>query len=355
MHVSPSLAYQIGVIALQNRQIQLASRPGPQGPAASHFNLVETEIPEIVPGQILLETLYLSLDPYMRAGMYEGGNYAPPTPLGAPMPGATVSRVQRSRNPQFHEGDIVESWHGWQSHHVTDAKALRAIDPAFAPASTALGVLGMPGHTGYGGLLRYGKPHPGETVLVSAAAGAVGSVVGQVARIKGCRTVGIAGGPDKCRYIVDELGFDAAVDHRSQNLRDDLAAACPEGVDVYFDNVGGEVFAAVIPLLNNAARVLVCGTISVDRNQPAPAGRDRLQMLHSAVLVRQLTIQGFLYAGLLDMTEEFRRDVSGWIRSGQLKYREHVVEGLENAPEAFLGLFRGQNFGKLIVRVAATT
>lgn len=338
---------------MESRQIWLASRPGPEGVSEANFRLATVELPEPAPGEVLLETIYLSLDPYMRARMYEGGNYAASVPLGGVMPGGTVSRVIASRAPELPEGTIVLSGHGWQSHHVGDAVGLRVVDPALAPVSTALGVLGMPGLTGYAGLLRHGRPQPGETVLVSAASGAVGSVVGQVARLKGARVVGIAGGPDKCRYLTEALGFDAAVDHRSGNLAADLAAACPDGIDVYFDNVGGEIFAAVIPLLATGARVAVCGTISVDRNQPAPEGRDRLQMLHSAILVKQLTLSGFISDTLRDMEPEFRIEVSGWIRAGVLRYREHVVEGLEAAPKAFIGLFRGENFGKLLVRVGA--
>lgn len=300
---------------------------------------------------MVLETLFLSLDPYMRARMYEGANYAAATPIGGVMPGATVSRVIAAGGG-LAEGMIVESAHGWRSHHVRPARGLRVIEPGPLPLSAELGVLGLTGLTGYGGMLRYGRPAPGETVLVSAASGAVGSVAGQVARLHGARVVGIAGGAAKCRALTEEFGFAAAVDHRAPGLPEALAAACPDGIDVYFDNVGGEIFAATISLLRPRARVAVCGTISVDRNQPAKPGLDRLQELHSAILVKQLTLQGFLFDMLRDMEADFRRDMAGWIASGALKYREHVVDGLEAAPRAFLGLFRGENFGKLIVRVA---
>lgn len=336
-----------------SRQVRLVSRPGAAGPAPENFRLTEAALPDPAQGEVALETLWLSLDPYMRARMYEGGNYAAATPLGAVMPGATVARVAESRAEALPPGTLVLSRHGWQSAAVVPADGLAVIDPALAPPSTALGVMGMPGQTGYGGLLRHGRPQPGETVLVSTAAGAVGSVVGQVARLKGARAVGIAGGEAKCRYLLDELGFAAAVDYRAADFPAALRAACPAGVDVYFDNVGGEIFAAVLPLLNRGARVPVCGTISVDRNQPAPQGPDRLFELHATILVKQLTLQGFLFDGLADMTADFRRDMAGWLRSGAVRYREDVIEGLERAPEAFLGLFRGQNFGKLIVRLAA--
>lgn len=333
------------------KQIVLAARPGPGGPTEDNFRLIDAPLPAPAEGEVVLETLFLSLDPYMRARMYEGANYAASTPLGGVMPGATVSRVIHPGGG-LAEGTIVESWHGWQSHYTRPAKGLRVIPPGPLPLSTALGVLGMPGQTGYGGMLRYGRPAPGETILVSAASGAVGSVAGQVARIKGARVVGIAGGAEKCRALIEDFGFDAAVDHRAPALPAALAAACPNGIDVYFDNVGGDIFAATIPLLNRGARVAVCGTISVDRNQPATPGIDRLQELHSAILVKQLTLQGFLFDMLRDMDTDFRRDMAGWIASGALRYREHVVEGLAAAPRAFLGLFRGENFGKLIVRVA---
>ncbi|MBN8291191.1 NADP-dependent oxidoreductase [Rhodobacter sp. NTK016B] len=333
-------------------QVQLAARPGPEGPALQNFALCDVPLRAPGAGEVLLETLYLSLDPYMRARMYEGANYAASAALGAPMPGATIARVGTSNADGFAPGDLVESAHGWQSHHVASPDTLRPIPDTGLPVTTELGVLGMAGHTGYGGLLRYGRPQKGETVLVSAASGAVGSVVGQVARIKGCRVIGIASGEQKCRYLTDELGFDVALDRRDPWFDAKLAAACETGIDVYFDNVGGEIFAATIPLLNTGARIAVCGTISVDRNQPPAQGTDRLTMLHSAILVKQLSLQGFLYTGLLDMTEAFRRDMTAWIASGELRYREDIVDGLENAPEAFLRLFTGENFGKSIVRVA---
>lgn len=335
---------------MQNTQIHLVSRPGPDGPGLENFELVRVPIRPLADGEILLGTQYLSLDPYMRARMYEGVNYAQNAALGAPMIGGTVSIVLESRTREFQQGDIVESWHGWQSHHICRADGLRKIDPSLAPVSTALGVLGMPGHTGYGGMLRHGKPQPGETVVVSAASGTVGGVAAQIARIKGARVIGIAGGTRKCGYLTETLGLDAAVDHRAPDFARQLTEACPDGVDVYFDNVGGEIFAAVLPLMNAGGRIPVCGTIAVNRDDGPQIGEDRMNWVLSRVLVRQLVISGFIYPQFLDLTEAFRADMSGWIASGHLSYREDIVDGLENAPEAFLGLFTGRNFGKLLVR-----
>lgn len=335
---------------MQNTQIHLVSRPGPEGPGLENFGLVRDPLRPIKAGELLLGTEYLSLDPYMRARMYEGVNYAENAQLGAPMVGGTVARVLESRRADFREGDFVESWHGWQSHHISTGDGLRKIDPSIAPVSTALGVLGMPGHTGYGGMLRHGRPQPGETVLVSAASGTVGGVAAQIARIKGARVVGIAGGPEKCDFLTGVLGLDAAVDHRAPGFAERLAAACPDGVDVYFDNVGGEVFAAALPLMRAGGRIPVCGTIAVNRDGAPQIGEDRMNWVLSRVLVRQLTISGFIYPQFFDMTEAFHADMSAWITSGELAYREDIVDGLENAPQAFLGLFEGRNFGKLLVR-----
>lgn len=338
-----------------NRQIHLVSRPDPAtGPAEANFALREAPVRQPGQGEVLLRTLYLSLDPYMRARMYEGANYAAGASLDAPMVGATVSRVIASNHPGYGVGEIVESGHGWQEFSLSDGAGLRRIDPALAPVTTALGVLGMPGQTGYTALVRHGRPEPGQVVLVSAASGAVGSVVGQTARMTGARAVGIAGGAAKCAFLVDELGFDAAVDHHAQDFAARLAAACPDGVDIYFDNVGGPIFASVLPLLNAEARVLVCGTVSVDRNRPgsAPASGS-MQDLLSAALVKRLTIKGFIYTDpdLMALEPEFRARVGGWVRDGSLRYREDIVDGIEAAPRAFLGLFEGANFGKLLVRV----
>ncbi len=268
------------------------------------------------------------------------------------MEGRTVAEVVASNRDGFAAGDIVLSPHGWQSHAVSDGRGLRKIDPALAPVSTALGVLGMPGMTAYTGLLDIGQPKAGETVVVSAASGAVGSVVGQIARIKGARAVGIAGGTDKCRYVVDELGFDACLDHRAPDLPGRLKAACPKGIDVYFENVGGAVFEAVFPLLNNFARVPVCGQIATYNATEMPAGSLRTSALTRAILTKRLTLRGFIVSDFAARQGDFLRDVSAWVREGRIKYREDVVDGLDKAPRALIGLLRGENFGKLLVRVA---
>ncbi len=338
-----------------NRQIHLVSRPEPAlGPSAANFALREAAMPLPGAGEVLLETLYLSLDPYMRARMYAGANYAVGAALDAPMVGNTISRVIVSNHAGWPVGTIVESAHGWQEYALSDGAGLRRIDPALAPITTALGVLGMPGQTGYTAMIRHGRPGPGQVVLISAASGAVGTVAGQTARMAGARVVGIAGGAAKCAWLTDTQGFDAAVDHRAADFAAQLAAACPEGVDIYFDNVGGPVTAAVLPLLRAEARLLVCGTIAVDRDRPgAVPTLPSMQELLSAALVKRLTIKGFIYTDpdLMTLEDEFRANVGQWLREGRLPYREQIVDGLTAAPQAFLGLFAGANFGKLLVRV----
>jgi NADPH-dependent curcumin reductase CurA len=334
---------------LRNRQIVLKSRPsGP--PTLENFALVESPTPEPADGQVLTRTLFLSLDPYMRGRMNEGRSYAPPVPLGGVMVGQTVGRVISSRDGRFATGDIVVGGGNWQDYAVLRGETLRKLDPTVGPISTALGVLGMPGHTAYVGLLDLGQPRAGETVVVSAASGAVGSLVGQIAKIKGCRVVGVAGGPEKCKYVVDELGFDACVDHRVADFPEALARACPNGVDINFENVGGPVLRAVWPLLNDFGRVVVCGLIA-QYNELTPAPGPDLR----SVLVKRLTVRGFIISDHLGRFDDFLRDVSAWVRGGRIKYREDIVEGLERAPEAFIGLLHGRNFGKLIVRVAGSS
>jgi NADPH-dependent curcumin reductase CurA len=342
---------------LVNRRIVLAERP--QGmPRARNFRLEQAPIPRPQDGQVLLKTEWLSLDPYMRNLMEEvGPGYAEPVPLGAAMVGGTISRVVESRHPRFHSGELVVGSAGWQDYALSDGSDLMPSAGLERP-SLALGVLGMPGFTAYVGLLDIGQPRPGETVVVAAATGAVGAVVGQVARIKGARVVGIAGGPEKCRYAVEELGFDACLDHRDPQLAQQLAAACPGGIDVYFENVGGAVFDAVHPLLNPYARVPVCGFIShynqaKMREEQPTSGPDRLPKWMATLLSKRIRMQGFI---ILDhyatRFEAFRRDMTGWLAAGTVKAREHIVDGLENAPAAFIGLQEGRNFGKLLVRVA---
>ena len=339
------------VMTTMNRRIVLASRPHGE-PRAENFRLEEVPVPQPGPGQVLLRTRWMSLDPYMRGRMSDAKSYAAPVEIGAPITAETVGEVVASNHPDHAVGDLLTAFAGWQEYFVTDGKGSRKVDPSAAPPSTALGVLGMPGMTAYTGLLNIGRPKPGETVVVAAAAGPVGSLVGQIAKLKGARAVGIAGGPDKCRYLTEELGFDAAVDHRGADLPGALAAACPKGIDVYFENVGGAVFAAVMPLLNPFARIPVCGLVSAYNATEVPPGPDRLPGLMRSVLTNRLHIQGFIVWDFADQAETFRKEVGGWIQEGRVRYREDVVEGLENAPEAFIGLLKGRNFGKLVVRVS---
>lgn len=336
---------------MMNRRIVLAAHP--HGiPATTDFRLEGCPVPVPQDGQVLLRTEWLSLDPYMRNLMEQvGPGYADPVPLGAAMVGGTVSRVVESRHPRFQAGDLVVGAAGWQDYAVSDGSGLMPVGDLARP-SLALGTLGMPGFTAYVGLLDIGMPKPGETVVVAAATGAVGSVVGQIAKIKGARVVGIAGGPDKCRYAVEELGFDACVDHRDPRFAELLAAACPDGIDVYFENVGGAVFDAVQPLLNVNARVPVCGFIS-HYNGGDAEGPDRLAKWMGILLAKRIRMQGFI---ILDhygtRFDAFRDDMAGWLAAGRIKVKEDVVEGLEHAPDAFIGLLQGRNFGKLVVRVA---
>src|SRR3954464_2392975 len=334
-----------------NRRIVLASRPEGE-PKPSDFRLETVPVPELSDGQVLLRTLWLSLDPYMRGRMSAAKSYARPVEIGDVMVGGTVNEVVSSRDPDFTIGDIVQAHAGWQDYVIVSGTGLRKLDPSAAPVSTALGVLGMPGMTAYTGLLNIGEPKPGETVVVAAATGPVGSLVGQIAKLKGCRAVGIAGGADKCRALIDEFGLDAAIDHRASDMAARLKAACPKGIDVYFENVGGAVWDTVFPLLNDFGRVPVCGLIANYNMTELPPGPDRTAQLFRAVLTKRLTIRGFIVWDFQAQAREFATEVGGWLREGRIRYREDVVEGLENAPAAFIGLLKGKNFGKLIVRVA---
>jgi NADPH-dependent curcumin reductase CurA len=333
----------------QGKRVVLASRPVGE-PKPSDFRIEEYAVPAPGPGEVLLRTIWLSLDPYMRGRMSDGPSYAQPVPVNGVMEGGTVSEVAASNNPAFVKGDIVLSRAGWQTHAISSGQGLAKIDPKIAPISTAVGVLGMPGMTAYTGLLDIGKPQAGETVVVAAASGAVGSAVGQIAKIKGARAVGVAGGKDKCAYVKNELGFDDCLDHRDPDLAAKLKAACPKGIDVYFENVGGKVFEAVFPLLNAFARMPVCGLISEYNNfgetSPKWAGA-----LMRAVLVKRLTIRGFIVSDFAARHADFLRDMSQWFREGKLKHKEFVTEGLDSAPAAFMGLLKGANFGKQLVRV----
>jgi NADPH-dependent curcumin reductase CurA len=335
-----------------NRRVVLAARP--RGlPTPQHFRMEEAAVPTPNEGQVLLRTLYLSLDPYMREVMNEiGPTYASSVRLGEPMVGGTVNRVVVSRHPQFRSGDLVLGNAGWQEYVLSDGQDLLPLGEMAQP-SLALGGLGMPGFTAYVGVLDIGRPKSGETLVVAAATGAVGAIVGQIAKLKGARVVGIAGGADKCRYAIEELGFDVCLDRRDERLAECLAAACPNGIDVYFENVGGAVFDAVLPLLNIAARVPVCGVIAHYNDDAPPPGPDRLPKMMSTVLQKRIRMQGLIILDhYADRFDAFRRDMGEWVGAGRVKLREERVDGLENAPSAFIGLLEGRNFGKVVVRVA---
>ncbi|ACK49356.1 Alcohol dehydrogenase zinc-binding domain protein [Methylocella silvestris BL2] len=334
-----------------SERIVLAARP--QGtPRPTDFRLERLPLPAIRDGEVLLQTHYLSLDPYMRGRMDDRKSYSPPTPVGGVMEGEIVARVVQSRRPDFQVGENVAGRLGWVTHSISDGAGLTKLDGRFQPITTALGVLGMPGLTAFAGLLEIGKPRPGETVVVAAATGPVGSLVGQIARIKGARAVGVAGGPDKCAYALDTLGFDAAIDHRSPTFADDLAAACPRGIDIYFELVGGAVWQAVLPLLNEFARVPLCGLVA-EYNAPG-TGVDRLPATMRTALSRSLTLRGFIVREFWDQRPAFLDEVGAWINDGRVRFREDIVQGLANAPAAFIGMLEGKNFGKLIVAVDDT-
>jgi NADPH-dependent curcumin reductase CurA len=328
-----------------NRQWLLRSRP--MGlPTEGNFEWVERPMPEPGDGQVLCRTIYLSLDPYMRGRMSGMKSYTDPVSVGAVMCGGTVSQVVQSKSPLFHEGDYVLGYDGWQEYALSDAASLSRLPKEPFPLSYYLGVLGMTGMTAYVGLLDIGQPKEGETVVVSAAAGAVGSVVGQIAKIKGCRAVGTAGGDDKCRYVTGELGFDACINYKSEPLLRALKRACPDGIDVYYDNVGGDTLETVLRLINVFARIPLIGLISQYNATELLPGPNLMP-----VLVKRAKIQGMIVGDHADRRDAFLRDVSQWLTQGKLKYRQDIVKGLENAPAAFLGLFSGKNFGKLLVQM----
>ncbi len=337
---------------IANRRIVLNSRPV-GAPVAENFRLEQLGVPALSSGQVLLRTVYLSLDPYMRGRMSDAPSYAPPVALGDVMVGGTVSRVDASRHPDYQAGDLVLGYGGWQDYALSDGTGVTRLDAGMTQPSLALGVLGMPGFTAYMGLLDIGQPKAGETVVVAAASGAVGSVVGQIARLKDCRAIGIAGGADKCRFVVEELGLDACIDHRSADMPRQLAAACPKGIDVYFESVGGAVFDAVMPLLNVSARVPVCGLIAHYNDTSLPPGPDRMGLLVGTLLKKRIKMQGFIiFDDYGPRFGEFVDQMSAWVKEGRIRFREDIVDGLENAPQAFIGLLEGKNFGKLIIRVA---
>jgi NADPH-dependent curcumin reductase CurA len=340
---------------LNNRRILLASRPV-GAPTPSNFKIEARPIPVPAQGCVLLRTIYLSLDPYMRGRMSDAPSYAPPVVIGEVMVGSTVSRVEISHHPDFAVGDWVLSQNGWQEYAISDGKGVLNLGARMEHPSYALGVLGMPGFTAYMGLLEIGQPEAGETVVVAAATGAVGSIVGQIAKLKGCHVVGIAGGEKKCKSAVEDIGFNACIDHRDPALKDLLAEACPKGIDVYFESVGGVVFEAVLPLLNTRARIPLCGLIAQYNDSEASVGPDRTAQVMGTFLKRRIRLQGFIiFDDYGTHFGDFQKQMSEWLTAGKIKYREDVVEGLERAPNAFIGLLQGKNFGKLVVQVGAIT
>src|SRR6202789_1273216 len=334
------------------RKIVLATRP--HGTVTLDNFRTEDCVPrDLKVGELLLEVKYLSLDPHMRGRMDDRKSYADPLKISEVMKGESVSTVLASKNSAFHAGDLVLSHTGWQTHAILAGDSVRKINPQMAPVTTRLGVLGMPGFTAYAGMKAIGRPAKGETVVVAAASGPVGSLVGQLAQISGARAVGIAGGGAKCAYLRDELHFDAAVDHRATEFDKALASACPSGVDVYFENVGGRIWHSVLPLLNRFARVPVCGLVAEYDGKNSDQPQDYLPATMRQILNQRMLIQGFLNYDLTERYyDDFIRDVSAWIAEGKVKYKEDIVEGLENAPQAFIGMLAGRNFGKLLVRVA---
>ena len=334
-----------------NQRYILAERPTGM-PDEDHLKLEESAMPEAGDGQVLLKTRYLSLDPYMRGRMNDTASYSKPVAIGEVMTGEAVSEVVASHHPDLSPGDLVIGRTGWQTHSVATPDTLYRIDPELAPPSAWLGVMGMTGFTAYVGLREFGQPKAGETVVVSAASGAVGQVVGQIARMEGCRVVGVAGADDKCRHVVEQYGFDACVNYKDEDFEDQLRAACPDGIDVYFENVGGKVFDAVMTLVNDFARIPVCGRIAHYNQTRLPEGPDRLIPFMGQILIKRLMFRGFIQSDHHDLLPDFRRDMGQWLREGKIHYQEDVVEGFENTLSAFQGLLQGRNRGKLVVKVA---
>lgn len=334
-----------------NRRIVLASRPdGP--PTEKNFRLEKSPRPVPGDGEILLRTVFLSLDPYMRGRMSDAPSYTAPVEIGDVMVGGTVCQVAASHHAEYQPGEWILANSGWQDYALSDGSDLTRLGLTPDNPSYYLGVLGMPGFTAYMGLLDIGQPKQGETLVVAAATGPVGATVGQIGKLKGCRVIGVAGGSKKCQYAREVLGFDACLDHKSADFAEQLKEACPEGIDIYFESVGGKVFDAVLPRLNTGARIPVCGLISRYNATKLPDGPDRLSLLMAKILIKRIKVQGFIiYDDYGHRFNEFAKDMSEWVSSGKIKYREHLVEGLENAPKAFIGLLEGQNFGKLVIQV----
>ena len=330
-----------------NRQFVLASRPVGL-PKETDFKVIETPLADLKDGEVLVRALYLSVDPYMRGRISGMKSYAAPVEIGGVIVGGGIAQVVESKNPGFATGDIVDIYMGWQEYAISNGRGLRKLDPSIAPVSTGLGVLGMTGLTAYFGLLDVCDPQPGQTVVVSGAAGAVGSIVGQIAKIKGCRTVGIAGGDDKIQWILNECGYDAAFNYKTtENYSAKLKELCPNGIDVYFDNVGGAITDAVFGQLNVGARISICGQISQYNNTKVEMG----PRLLGALIVSRAKVQGFLVSDYAQRFGPALVEMAGWLKAGKLKYREDIVEGFDNLPAAFIGLLQGENIGKRLVKV----
>ncbi|HFQ4952139.1 TPA: NADP-dependent oxidoreductase [Vibrio vulnificus] len=333
-----------------NRQIVLASRPV-GAPTAENFALTQSDIPTPAQGEMLLRSVYLSLDPYMRGRMSDAKSYAEPVGIDEVMVGGTVCQVEASNHAEFEVGEWVLAYTGWQDYAISNGEGLIKLGKQPSHPSYALGVMGMPGFTAYMGLLDIGQPKEGDTLVVAAATGAVGSMVGQIGKLKGCRVIGIAGGEEKCQFAKDTLGFDECIDHKAADFAEQLAKVCHNGIDIYFENVGGKVFDAVMPLLNTGARIPLCGLISQYNATSLPEGPDRMSMLMAQLLIKRIKMQGFIiFDDYGHRYGEFAADMTQWLAQGKIHYREHLVQGLENAPDAFIGLLEGKNFGKMVVQ-----
>ncbi|MEW5879645.1 MAG: NADP-dependent oxidoreductase [Pseudomonadota bacterium] len=330
---------------MKNRRIVLASRPA-GWVTEDNFRLETVELPPLAEGQVLVRNEWLSLDPYMRARMNEGRSYAAPQPLNETMIGGTAGEVVESRNAKFAVGDKVVGHFGWQEYGLSDGSGLVKVDASRIPLAAYLGAVGMPGVTAWYGLNRIIEPKAGETVVVSAASGAVGGVVGQLAKIGGCRAVGIAGGPEKCRYVVDELGFDACIDYKNEDVGKALKSACPDGVDGYFENVGGAIMDAVLPRMNAFGRIALCGLIAGYNGQLIPISNP------TWLLLSRLKLQGFIVSEHMDVWPQALQELGAHVASGRIRYRETIAHGLESAPAAFIGMLKGRNFGKQLVKLA---
>ena len=334
-----------------NKKIILKQRPVGE-PKLDDFELIEEKTRDPDSNEVLIKTIYMSLDPYMRGRMNDAKSYAKAVEIGEEMEAGAVSQVIKSNSSKFKEGDFVEGRTGWQDNPTVNEKKLRLLDPNMAPLSTAIGVLGMPGTTAYVGMKNFAKPQKGETLVVSAASGAVGGTVGQIGKIYGCKVIGIAGTNEKCEYTKEVYGFDECINYKDPSFKENLKEACKDGVDIYWENVGGSSFDAVMPLFNDFARIPVCGLISFyNLTSLKLDGPDRLPLLFRQLLTKRMMYKGFIVFDHYDQRQESIEEMSKWIKEGKLKYKEDFIDGLEKAPEAFIGLLNGKNFGKLIVKI----